>query len=222
MEETHRAQEPIISLDTKVFCGNCGARMVKTERLYHCSKSSGELSSACTTSPVPAEWLTRLVLRRVLERLETEETVQSITENIIDVTAVNAKVQLSRMEQAEAEITKALADQPAEHGGNTEADTDGSLSELDQVTAGPSFEYMVASNELSKINFLRDREGIQETVRDPNTFLTPDVAEESQELLELLVRAVRVDSGSASVFYEVPLPPGEQLQGVRHDVVPFQ
>ena len=227
MEETGRAREPYLSLDGKVFCGNCGNEMVNTGQHYLCLRASGAPGGACTADPVYVDSLARLVLIRLLERLGTEETVQSVTANIIDATDAAARAQLLRMEQAEAEIARALADQPAvlqpaECGGNTEADTSNPLSELDQATAGPSFEYMVSSNELSKINFLRDQEGIQETVRDPNTFLAPDAAEESQELLELLVREVRVDAGSASVFYEIPLPSGDQLQGIDRDELPLQ
>ena len=119
------------------------------------------------------------------------------------------------MEQAEAAIAKANARRPAvlhpvEHGAKTYYDVAEEISQLDQITTGLAVESMVARNELDKIDFIRDEDGIRETASNPHTYLEGNNPDEAQELLDLLVRKVRVDTEFAVIIYNTAIPSAEQ------------
>ena len=78
---------------------------------------------------------------------------------------------------------------------------------------------MVAREELDKIDFIRDEDGIREATRNPKTYLGGNSLDETQELLNLLVQKVRVDTGSAVIIYQVPIPLAGQPQGIHQDLV---
>ena len=212
------------SLDGMVFCANCGSGMANTGLRYYCPNTTLESGGNCPTRPVNADSLVHGVITRMVNRLATGETVRSITESIMDATEASARTQRSRMEQAEAAIAETNARRPAvllpvEHGAKTYDEVADEISQLDQITAGLAFESMVARNELDKIEFIRDEDSIREAANNPETYLGDNSHDETQELLELLIQKVAVDSGAALVLYEAPLPSAAHPEGTRQDLL---
>ena len=212
------------SLDGVVFCAECGARMNNSGEYYRCPNTADGADGKCTAKPVPVQYLLNGVVTRLVFRLTTDETVQEVTDTIMDITDANARIQRQRMEQAEASIAEANARrtaalQPVEHGAQTHKDAAEAMSKLEQVTAGLAYESLVARNELDKIDFIRDEEGIRETARNPETYLGGNNDEETQELLELLVQKVMVGAGAAKIIYEVGMPSDEHPEGVHEDLL---
>ncbi len=143
-----------------------------------------------------------------------------------DGTETTARAQRSKMEQTEAAIAKTNALRPAvlhalEHGTKTYDEVIDEIGELTQTEAGLTFESMVARNELDKIDFIRDEDGIKEATRNPQTYLGGNNPAETQELLDLIIQKVKVGTGSAVIVYEVPMPSDEDSQGVLQDLVTF-
>ena len=226
MSSSNGANESKPSLDGLVFCANCGAEMVNTGLRYYCPNTTLESGRNCITKPMDAAGLTFLVVTKMVSRLLTAQTVEHIVEDIRDSTEANTATQLQRMELAEAAIAEANARRPAvllsvEHGAKTYDDVADEIHELDQTTAGLAFESMVARNELDKIEFIRDEEGIQEAVRHPDTYLGGDSPDETQELVELIIQKVSMNSAGASIHYKVTMPSDEHPEGVQRDVVLF-
>ena len=214
------------SLDGMVFCANCGEKMVKSGDSYYCRNSTVESGGKCTMVVVDISRLTYFVVTKMVDRLATDETVQSITERITDATDASARTQRSRMEQAEASIAETNALKPAvlhavEQGTKTYDEIIDEISRLEQTNAGLAFESMVARNELDKIDFIRDEDGIKEAARNPQTYLGGNNPAETQELLDLIIQKVKVGTGSAVIVYEVPMPSNEDSQGVLQDLVTF-
>ena len=212
------------SMNGMLFCANCGSEMLNTGQRYYCPNTTVESGGKCPTKPVDARYLLHKVVTRIISRLATEETISHITESIKDSTAVSAGIQHRRMEQAEAAIAKANARRPAilhpvEHGAKTYYDVAEEISQLDQITTGLAVESMVARNELDKIDFIRDEDGIRETASNPDTYLEGNNPDEAQELLDLLVRKVRVDTESAVIIYNTAIPSAEQPEGIHEDLV---
>ena len=212
------------SLNGMVFCANCGSEMANTGQRYYCPNTTVELGGHCPTKPVDARYLLHKVVTQMVSRLATEETILQITESIKDLTAVSADIQRRRMEQAEAAIAEANARRPAvlhpvEHGAKTYYDVAEEISQLEQITTGLAVESMVARNELDKIDFIRDEDGIRETASDPDTYLGGNNSDEAQELLDLFVQKVRVDAGSAVILYKMAMPSAEQPEGIHEDLV---
>ena len=214
------------SLDGMVFCANCGSEMANTGLRYYCPNTTVESGGNCSTKPANAERLVHSVVAKMVSRLAPAETVERVVEDIRQTTEANAVTQTSRMEQAEAAIAEVNARRPAvllsvEHGAKTYDDVADEIRELDRATAGLAFESMVARNELDKIEFIRDADGIRETVDDPETYLGGNSPDETQELLELLIQKVSVNSAGAVIHYKAPMPSDEHPEGVQRDVMLF-
>ena len=214
------------SLDGMVFCANCGEEMLKSGDRYYCRNSTAESGGKCTMIVVDAGRLTYFVVTKMVNRLATDEAVQSITKSITDATETTARAQRSKMEQTEAAIAKTNALRPTvlhalEHGYKTFDQIIDEIGELTQTEAGLTFESMVARNELDKIDFIRDEDGIREATRNPQTYLGGNNPAETQELLDLIIQKVKVGANSAVIVYEVPMPSNEDSQGVLQDLVTF-
>ena len=212
------------SLNGFVFCANCGSQMANTGQRYYCPNTTVESGGNCPTRPVDARRLLDKVITQMVNRLASEETILHITESIKDSTAVSADIQRRRLEQAEAAIAEANARRPAvlqpvEHGAKTYHDVAEEISQLDQTATGLAVESMVARNELDKIDFIRDEDGIRETASDPNTYLGGNSPDETQELLDILVRKVKVNTESVLILYETVMPSAEQPEGIHEDLV---
>ena len=212
------------SLNDMVYCANCGGAMVNTGKRYYCPNTSVDSGRDCTTKPVYADHLRRAVVSELINRLITDDNIRIVTETIQETTAANADLQRLRMEQAEAAIADAKAKRHAllrlvEHGEKTYQDVASEIDTLDQTTAGLAFESMIARNELEKTTFVSDEDGIRDTAISMNTWLGTKNPDETQELLDLLVRKVTVGSDSALIVYHVPMPTDEHPEGVTEDLV---
>ena len=128
------------------------------------------------------------------------------------------------MEQAEAAIADAKSKKPAflqlvEHGAKTYQDVVEDIAALDSATAGSAFESTVARNELEKIAFVSDEQGIRDAATSMDTWLGGNNPDEAQELLDLMVQKVMVSSSSALVVYHVPMPTDAHPEGIAEDLV---
>ena len=212
------------SLNDLVCCANCGAAMVNTGQHYHCPNSSVASGRNCPTQPVYAEHLLYTVVSELMNRLATDDNIHSITETIKETMAANGRIQHLRMEQAEAAIADANAKRPdilrlVEHGEKTYQDVAPEIDALNRATVGLAFESTVAKNEMEKIAFVSDEQGIRDTATSMDTWLGGNNPDEAQELLHLLVQKVAVGSGSALIFYHLPMPTDEHPEGVTEHMV---
>ena len=212
------------SLNDMVYCANCGAAMAQTGQRYYCPNTSVDSGRNCPTKPVHADHLRYTVINELLNRLATDDALQTTVETINETTNANARIQRQRMEQAEAAIAEANAKRPAflqlvEDGDKTYQDVAADIDELDRTTAGLAFESIVARNELEKIAFVSDEQGIRETATSMDTWLGGNNPDEAQELLDLMVQKVMVSSRSALVVYHVPMPTDAHPEGIAEDLV---
>ena len=77
-------------------------------------------------------------------------------------------------------------------------------------TAGPSFQIIIAQEELDKLEFIGDETALRETISDPDTYMQTSNQDYAQELLELLINRVTVENGHATILYKHPMPAIEQ------------
>ena len=212
------------SLNDMVYCANCSEAMVNTGERYYCPNAVLRSGADCPTKPVYADHLHHTVLSGLANRMATDDNIQAVTDGIKATTAANADTQRQRMEQAEAAIADAKAKKPAylrliEHGEMTYQDVAADIDALDQATAGLAFESLIARNELEKIDFIADKQGIRDTFTSMETWLNGDNANDAQELLDLMIQKVTVDSESLLIVYHVPMPSDEHPEGVTEDLV---
>ena len=220
------ATEGRLTLDGRVFCANCGWQMRNTSRRYYCPHATVDSGGTCSTRPLNAQRLLRSVVIQMISRLATEETVESISQDIRNSTRENARIQRGRMEQAEAAIAEARAHSNAgpqveENVGNSREEMTDEITAFDTAIVGLAFQAMVARNELDKIEFVSDEVGLREAIKDPETYMGANSPEDAQELLDLLVRKVTVGNGQATVHYEQTMPSGNNSQGILKDRIPL-
>lgn len=219
---TVRQAEP--SLNHMVYCANCGEPMANTGLRYYCPNTTVDSGRNCPTKPVNADHLRNAVVREMMNRLTTEEGIQTITETIQETMSANAQIQRQRMEQAEATMADANAKRRVlllrvEQGEETYQEIVPAIDALDRATAGLAFESMVARNELEKALFVSDEEGIRDTINNVDTWLGSNHPDAMQELLDLLVQKVSVGSDYALIRYHAPMPAHEHPEGVTEDLV---
>ena len=212
------------SLNDMVYCANCGAAMAHIGQHYYCPDTSVDSGRNCPTKPVYADHLRHTVVSQLMNRLATDDAIHGITETIKETGAANAHIQRQRMEQAEAAIAEANAKRSAflqlvEHGDKTYQDVAADINELDRSTAVHAFESIIARNELDKIAFVSDEQGIRDAATSVDTLLAGNNPEEAQELLDRLVQKVKVGSELALIVYHVPMPTDEHPEGITEDLV---
>ena len=206
------------SLNGMVFCARCGSEMADTGQRYYCPNTTVEAGSSCNVRPTDAQGLLGSVVARMVDRLATEETVQRVTDTIREIT--DAGGHRMRMERSEARVCDENAHrlnilQIIEEWSGTHEN----LAPVLKRGTGPAYEAMTSRDELDKAEFISDEQGIREAVADPGTYLGGNGDEETQELLELLVGKVLVDSESAKIIYKEALPLDGHPEGIREDLV---
>ena len=212
------------SLNDMVYCANCGEAMVNNGERYYCPNNYLHSGAECPTKPVDTDHLRNTVVSKLVNRMATDDNIRAVTDGIKETTAANAGIQRQRMEQAEAAIADANAKRPVylrlvEHGEMTYQDVAADIDALDQAAAGLAFESLIARNELEKIDFIADEQGIRDTFTSMETWLNSDNANDAQELLDLMIQKVTVDSESLLIVYHVPMPSDEHPEGVTEDLV---
>ena len=218
------AAESKLSLDGRVFCANCGCQMRNTGRRYYCPNTTVESGGQCVTSPLDAQYLLRSIVTRMVSRLATEDTVESVTQAIGDSTRESTRMQRGRMDEAEAAIARArrtTVPEADEHGAKVHGQWTEGLTGFDVATAGLAYESMVARNELEKLEFIGDEVALRECLKNPETYMGADDPEDAQELLNLVVRKVTVDNGRATILVLLGQTPLKTSSAVPHQV-PFR
>ena len=210
------------SLDDIVHCANCGARLVRTGQTYHCPTLSSESESQCPTNPLGSQLLLHTVFSGLLNRLVTDDKVLHLTQAIQAITAPHAEIQFQKMEQAETALADAntrelTALQIGENRAKHYRDATTEVGARDELAAERARESMTARDELDKIAFISDEQGIRDAATNPATYLEGNSLEEAQELLILLVEKVMVDSASALIVYQVDMPTTSPWQTIKED-----
>ena len=212
------------SLNNIVYCANCAAAMVNTGERYCCPNAVPHYRAECPTNAVYADHLCHAVISKLVNRMATDDNIQAVSDSIKATTTANAGIQHPRMEQAEAAIADVEAKKHAflrlvEHSKMTYQDVAPDINALNQATAGLAFESMVARKELDKIDFISDEQGIRDTFTSMETWRNGDNANDVQELLDLMVQKVTVDSEFLHIVYHVPMPTDEHPEGVTEDLL---
>ena len=211
------------SLNGMVFCARCGSEIADTGRRYYCPNTTVEAGGSCNVRPTDAQGLLGSVVARIVNRLAaTEETVQRVTDTIREIT--DAGGHRMTMEGSEAGIYDANAYrlailQAIEDGTETHESMAAQMAVLERPGTGLAFEAMTSRDERDKTEFINDEQAIREAAADPRTYLDGNGGEETQELLELLVGKILVDSGSAKILYKEALPSDRYPEGIREDLV---
>ena len=220
MLESTATQEQFPSLRGKVRCDNCNVLMDLASGTFSCP------TPGCRTPETPEDELLRAVMTILVDRVTTDETLQGVTRSIRDATAPEIREQTGRRLAARHEIATLTAgraedSRTGELEGRTRREEQEKVNEFARATGGLVLEETAATEELDRLNFMADSQGIRETARDLDTYLNSNDPEYVQELLDLLVEEVRLSEAGSRTVYREPFPPQGGEAAVTEDRLPL-
>ena len=178
----------------------------------------------CTTPPIDAEYLDRLVVTRMVENVLTGKNLQTVI-NI----AQEQSGEKSLQHRAELEtISDRLAGQnrprrelmaAVETERTTFAEVAGRVQELNDTKTRLEAQAMEAKNQLDLQEFVSDEGRIRENARNIDTYLRAVNRETVREMIRTLIREVLVGPGAATLHYTISLPSGGPGKGAMTEEV---
>ena len=167
----------------------------------------------CTTPPIDAEYLDRLVATRLVENVLTNENLQTVIKIIQEQCG-----EKSLRHRAELEtISDRLAGQNRPRRGlmaaveterATFAEVAGQVQELNDAKTRLEAQAIEAKKQLDIQEFVSDEGRIRESARNIDTYLGAVDKETVREMLRTLIREVLVGPGAATLRYTIPMPSG--------------
>ena len=198
-------------LNVPVNCDGCGTPMTLKGTDYVCPTDAGHEPATCPTTPINAENLLVKVATQILNRVMNESTIATLTGDALQKFSEIARTQEERLQNSESSIedlnlTRQQALQSVEQNLATYDEVAEEVHSTIAAKMGLTYESQIAQEELDKLAFLSDPQGLEEDVRDLVTHLEDADPQETMKLLEIFVREIRVGPESAEVFYTHPLP----------------
>ena len=207
-------------------CSNCGAPMGVVGDNYVCPANTKGGPDRCPTTPVNTGALMRQVATQVLKRIMTEDTIGRLTRDVQQTASEKSSMQQQRLQDAEASLKdlgrlrqKVL--RPVEQKLATYHEVAEDINRINATGMGLAYESHVAQDEIEKLAFISDTEGLREDAQDITTLLDDADLEETMQLLSIFVRDIRVGAESAGVFYSHPLPDEQGHARVTSDLIPL-
>ena len=200
--------------------------MQREAEVYHCPNSAENGEREHRARQVNAGLLIGRVMTALVGRIATDTAIGQLVKDIQTELSGQTGQHQGDLNAAENDISELNAAKLAllnrvEEGSITYPEAADAINDLNKTAAGLHYESMVARNELDRMRFICDGDGIAHTARDARTYLENPAPEYAQELLDLLVDHVQVAEDAAVVVYSTPLPAGERTEGVLSERIPL-
>ena len=225
MSKTATIPEPQTSLNELAHCSSCGTTMAVIGDNYVCPVNSEHGPDRCPTTPVNAGGLVRQVATQLLKRVMTDDTITLLIEDIQQTAAEKSSLQRQRLQNTEASIKDLgkLKEQilhPVEQKLATYPDVAEEVSRINASRMGLVYESQVAQEELDKLAFISDAEGLRRDAQDITFFDDADL-EQTNAMLSKFVQEIRVGLESAEILYSHSLPDEQGHALVTSDLIPL-
>ena len=178
----------------------------------------------CTTPPIDAEYLDRLVVTRMVQNVLTGKNLQTVI-NI----AQEQSGKMALQHRAELEtISDRLAGQnrprrelmtAVETERTTFAEVAGRVQELNDAKTRLEVQVIEAKKQLEIQEFVSDEARIRENARNIDTYLRAVNKETVREMIRTLIREVLVGPGAATLRYTIPMPSNGPGKGAMTEEV---
>ena len=204
------------NLDGMVHCAGCGRPMVQTGGEYSCPNRDAK---ECPTHLGNADDLLKIVMATLLKRVVTGETLEDVVKGIRDEVEPKASEQRDRMYGIEWEIatlnrTKQNILKDVEQENKSFPEVAGTVNEISMTGASLAHESRITRDEVDRLEYIGNEEGIRETLRNMKTYLESKNPEHVQELLQMYVKKVVVGPGIATIVYHQPIVTGTRPEGI--------
>ena len=210
-----------------VRCQPCGTKMTATQdpdNRYVCPTLMESGPDDCTTPPIDAEYLDRLVVTRMVQNVLTGKNLQTVI-NI----AQKQPGKMALQHRAELEtISDRLAGQnrprrelmtAVETERTTFAEVAGRVQELNDAKTRLEVQAIEVKKQLEIQEFVSDEARIRENARNIDTYLRAVNKETVREMIRTLIREVLVGPGAATLRYTIPMPSNGPGKGAMTEEV---
>ena len=209
-------------LNVPVNCDNCATPMTTNGPDYVCLKNAEHGPAGCPTVPVNSENLSVQVATQLLKRVMNDGTIAVLIEDVQRASSEMSRTQEERLQNSESSIEelnllKQQVLQPVEQKLATYQEVAEEINRINATRMGLTYESQIAQEELDKLAFISDPEGLREDARDMAAHLEDTDPEETKRLLDIFVREIRVGPESADIFYTHPLPDEQNHPKVASD-----
>ena len=216
LDPTTQRRSP--TLEGKVSCTNCNATMTLADGKYSCATP---IDGMCAWPRYDAH-LVRAVIRCLVDRLTTEDTLAGVAAKVGKTLEPQVSVQTERLLVSETEIARLEEEKnrifgEVESGTRAFSEITDEVSEIYSAQAEPEHESMLAREELDRLEFIAKPDGIRETATDLGTYLESPEPELVQELIDLLVEEVCITSEEPWVKFYRPVPGQPDPYGYNYE-----
>ena len=213
-------------LNDLAHCSNCGTAMTVLGDNCVCPVNTKRGVDHCPTIPVNAGSLVRQVATQLLRRVMTDETITLLIEDIQRTAAEKSSLQQQRLKNSEASIKDLgkLKEQllsPVEQKLAPYPEVAEEISRINASRMGLAYESQVAHEELDKLAFISDAEGLRKDAQDITTSCDDEDLEHMKAMLGIFVQEIRVGLESAEILYSQPLPDEQGHARVTSDLIPL-
>ena len=200
-------------------CSNCGALMTVVGTHYACPANMEGGAEHCSTTPIDAE---RLVVAQPVKRVMTDSAIALLTNDIQEMASAKSRMQKERLQTSESS-TEGLNSRkekllsPVEQGLTKYPEIAGEINDINATSMGLSYESKIARDEIDKLAFISDRDGLREDARDIATYIDHADPEETKELVDIFIQDIRVGPRWTEIFYSHPMPDEQDRARVTSD-----
>ena len=182
-------------------CAGCGDIMIDTGMHYACP-------NRCTTLPVDAGRLDRMVLQFLVNTLVTPDVLDLQTELLAEDAARESQRQQQALEESQSAI--AGLDQHAEnllnqveHGERTYQQVDAQVMETSRARTELEDRALHAQGQLERQEYLGDQDLVRTSTLDPETYLHPDMIEGSRLFFHSFIDNLLIGPESTVIRYTI-------------------
>ena len=213
---TTAEQKPVASLlDGMVRCRNCNTLMEITGA-YSTPTPAYECRSFpinCTTAPIPAEPLAKLVVETVIHAALAGGNAQQVAEQVRE----DARQRIIEYDEA---VATGLAPRFVVDGFVQPQGLSRTFPAVGVLSESETTERVAALRRLNKYwNVTRDMGHVEQYALDPDTYLRPRNLQTTRAMIETAVAEVGVGPVSATIRYKSAMPPGSGDDGTLEAVV---
>ena len=205
-----------------VHCANCGTPMTIVGADYVCLVNAEGGPDRCTTTSVDAESLVVQAVTQVLNRVINYSMTFVLAADVQQTVSEASSTQQERLQISESSIeelnrSKEQVLRTVEQNLTTYPEVAEVLNQINAVSLGLAYESHLAQEEIDKLAFIGDAEGLRQDAKDLVHNLEDVGPQETWDLLNIFVREIRVSPGLAEIFYSHPLPDEQNHPRIASD-----
>ena len=207
-----------------IHCNCCGSRMIANQANYVCPNQNRQ--AGCPLTSVNAQHLLHQLMSPLINRMMTPENLSCIVASIQQDASNKILAQRDKLDEtgsAIEELNHQWTDimTRVEYGKIPYAEVASQLASIERTRAGLVHESDVSREEIDKLEFVSDQEGIQSSALDVAIYTECAEPKLAKQLAETFIADIRVAATTCTVTYTHPIPDASNNQVITSESFPL-